>query len=72
VQKGQPLLSLDYTDVLKESYTALMDALHTVSQKRQDYYWAEASVSDSALDDLAGKREDWLQAEAAQVQAKAL
>lgn len=70
VQKGQPLLSLDYTDVLKESYTALMDALHTVSQKRQDYYWAEASVSDNSLDDLAEKREDLIDAETAQGKAK--
>ncbi len=71
VQKDQPLLSLDYTDVLKENYIALMDALHTVSEKRQDYYWAEASVSENSLDDLTEKREDWLTAEAAQMQAKA-
>ena len=70
VQKGQPLLSLDYTDVLKEKYEALLDALYTVSGKRQDYAWAEASLSDNTLDDLTEKREDWLLAEAAQGQAK--
>ncbi len=71
VQKGQPLLTLDYTDVLIEKYNALMEALHTVSEKRQDYYWAEASLSENSLDDLADKRKDWLDAEAAQAQAKA-
>ena len=71
VQKGQPLLSLDFTDVLKEKHKALMDALRTVSEKRQDHAWAEAAVSEDSLEDLAGKREAWLKAEAEHIQAEA-
>ncbi len=71
VQKGQPLLSLDYTDVLKEKHAALMDALRTVSEKRQDHDWAAAAVSENSLNDLAERRGDWLKAEAAQIQAQA-
>ncbi len=71
VQKGQPLLSLDYTDVLTEKYNTLMDTLHTVSEKRQAYYWAEASVSEDSLDDLTDRREEWLEAEAEQIKAQA-
>ena len=71
VQKGQPLLSLDYTDVLKDRHKALVDALRTVSEKRQDHAWAEAAVSEDSLNELAKRREDWLNAETAQAAAQA-
>jgi multidrug efflux pump subunit AcrA (membrane-fusion protein) len=70
VSRGEALAMLDMTDVLKERHKNLMDALGTLSERRQSYDWAAADIGKGSLKTLEDRRKSLKNAENKRDEAK--
>lgn len=70
VLAGEALMTLDYTDIAKDKYHALLEAINSFAAKQQAYDWAAADISTQALDTLDKRRSDLSAAEEALLRAE--